>query len=897
LVNKDRVLDNSQLCISRLHSFQVCNMQSAVAFAPGSERSSQSPFFSKLGDYFDRPEWWEEGAATLNAFFDEDAPPVKSFDQRLEDLLDSFEPLRVIEKPQKPTNAVETDLPQDNHVADAPAVVNNIEDLLLLPENRILVKPLSVLDVTTGNDATDSSSPVLTGTTTSTRQTSPRPRSSTRASSVVPDAGSFPDDELLATSTFEAPQLNRPLGTSTARHNETSTSVHTGDGDDGLLTESLAAVEDSSASLPLARVQDPVSGKHSGTEEELKPGSRRDPTGLQAIKDEFSDQNGLTTAIDSSILTQETDITVVHDPTLAAVSFFPPNPYSDVTPDFDLDTTENPSEPLDGKPGHGDEVDNGESSADSTLTSLASNHAQLPEDYREQLNDPERWHFRTPSPPPTSPLSPPRSWAVTRHIDQDAIVGADAEEDVNGAPPEITSTLSKPTIELGKASPSVSKNVKGLKMITEAANGLARNTGAEDQEIPTTSIAPLSGKRRQEESHSDEPSQKRRLRPSTRSEKQSEADAELILTSKDETIKGTSKTVQKGKNKAASKPTKRDSPDELAPASPDELADPSASKPFGLNKAPLSLAKPKLNRSTSTHSRAGKPVDTSAPLRKLVGVARATRAAVGNKELAGLLGASPPRKAEEKAKIDIGGRLRSQARTPGPDDTPNPPSAPVVPLAPISTSAPAIQDTENSTPDIADTSETDTPHPAKRKRPPGANLLGAQELKELGSTPILGTRTRARTATVEPTPEPVTAPSSIKPAPKRTRSNLNLAAPNSAEVAEISTQNTAVESAPEPNSKPTPAKRIRKPVVRSAAKPAASSPFALAAKSKGTPAASRKKAPTKQKAVEGDKDNQTPSAKSTDATTKRKRGDGGEESEKGATRASKRIAGAAPEGE
>lgn len=848
-------------------------MQSAVAFAPGSERSSQSPFFNKLGNYFDRPEWWEEGAATLNAFFDEDAPPVDTFDQRLEDLLDSFEPLKVVEGPQQPTISVETNLQQDNHVADAPSVVNSFEDPLPLPENRVFVKPLSALDFNTGNDTIDNSSPVLTGTTTSTRQTSPRPKSSTRASSVLPDAGSSPEDQPLAPSTFEAPRPDSPLGTATAQHSGSSTSVSAAKNNDVILTESLAVGEDSSASLPLAHIHDPVFGKHSGTEEELRPRSENDPTGLQAIKDEFSDEYGLTTAIGSSILTQETDITVVHDPTSAAVSFFPPNPYSDVNPDFELDATENGAGALDEELVHDDVVDGEELSADLTLTSLASNHAQLSEDYLEQLNDPERWHFKTPSPPPTSPLSPPPSRFVSRHIDQDATVEADTEEDGGATASSIPSLTSNPMTELGKVSPSASKNIKGLKILTGVADGLARNTGAEDQETPTTSTGPLSGKRRQKRSHSDEPSQKRRLRPSTRGEKRSEADAESTLASKDQTVKGKSKIVQKDKSKAASTPTQRDSPDELAPASPDELAEPPASNPLGLNKAPLSLAKPKVNKSTSTRSRVRNPVDTFAPLRKLVGVARATRAAVGNKELAGLLGASPPRKTEEKAKADIGGRLRSQARTPGPDDTPNLPPAPVVPLAPISTPVPAAQDTDNVICGI----ETDTPHPAKRKRPPGANLLGAQELKELGWTPILETRTRARTATVEPTPEPVAAPSSIKPASKRTRSNLNLAAPDSVEVAETSTKNSAVESAPKPVFKATPAKRIRKPVVRPPAKPAASSPFTLAAKSKGVPAGSRKKAPTKQNAGERDKDNQTPSARSTEAATKRKRGDGGEE--------------------
>ena len=88
-------------------------METPVTFAPGGQQCLQSPLFSKLGDYFDRPEWWEEGTATLNAFFDDSAPLVNEPDQRLEDLLDLFEPLKVVEEPQGSNNAVETNLQQD----------------------------------------------------------------------------------------------------------------------------------------------------------------------------------------------------------------------------------------------------------------------------------------------------------------------------------------------------------------------------------------------------------------------------------------------------------------------------------------------------------------------------------------------------------------------------------------------------------------------------------------------------------------------------------------------------------------------------------------------------------------------------------------------------------------
>jgi hypothetical protein len=917
-------------------------MDSSVNFAPGGERFPQSPFYSNIGNYFDRPEWWEEGAATLNAFFDEDTPLVDRFDQRLEDLLDRLEPPKVVEEPQRsksaglnnncsadntthlsllqqqqaldvghdddqtidsssdthlqttvltPSNvllpsakAVISNGQEENRVV--PAITNTLQVSSFLPGDCVPTKPLSALNTNTGNDLINTSSPILTGTTTSTRQTSPQLRSSTRASSVIPDIESSLEHESLAPPLFEATKADPSLGTTTAYHRGTTIFLDPGRDNDVTSMDPLTALESDTTSTSVTHNQGLVSDEHENDMEELMAVSEHDSTGLQAVKDELSDEYGLTTAIDSSILTQESETTVVHDPSSAAVSFFPPNPYSNDPSDFKLDATQ------DDQPGHEGNEDNEEVSADSTLTSLATDDEQLPQSHLEQASDLKIWRTVSPSPPPTSPLTPPPGWLITRHADQDAMAGAGSEEEFN-ATPSATSTPNKPIIELSKGSPGISRNTKGLKIVTEAADGLARNTKKEDTEKSTTFTATPIGKRKQEKPHTDEPAQKRRLRRHAGVDEQSKATAESILVPEDKTAKSKPDPAQKGKSKAKSK-AKRDSPDELAPESPDELADIPASNSQGLNKAALSLAKPKLNRSTPGRSRAGKPVPTSAPLRKLVGVARATRATVGNKELAGLLGASPPRKAEEKANADIGGRLRSQAGTPTPASTPMPP------LALVSTPIPFTPDSDAVATEVTATSQTGTPPPARRNRPPGSHLLGALELKELGSTPVLETRTRSRTATVEPTPEPAAVQPTAKPASKRTKTNLGtaeLAAPTSAAVTRTRSQNSAVEPTPEPVPKAAPSKRIRKAVAKPAAKPVALSPFNLAAKSKGTPAAFRKtfKAPMKQKVADTD-NNKTPTEKPTEATTKRKRGTEGEEGEKGATRASKRIAGAEPEG-
>jgi hypothetical protein len=904
-------------------------MNPSVAITTEGERYLQSPFFRKLGNYFDRPEWWEEGAATLSVFFDDDTPSIDAFDQRLEDLLDLLEPSNKVEEPQQSnaTNVASngstdhtahqpllqleqdldrehgvvhvTQLSSDDHLQTSiitpssdllpsvnaadihleenrvvPAIPNPSKDISFLSEDRFLVRSLPTLDTNTIEDAVDTSSPNRTGTTTSTRQTSPQLRSSTRASSVVPDVLENGLPEPLP---FEVPKSVSSVDTVTAHHIGISTPPN---------ITGLTAVRDD-VSNSFAHAKDSVTVEQSGFAEERIVMTEHDVTGIQAIKDELSDEYGLTDAVDSSILTQHTDITVVHDPSSAAISFFPPNPYSESG--SILDATGIPFEALNtqfGYDGNNKEIDE-DLSADSSLTSLAIDDESLPQSRPEQPSDLNVWRNVSPSPPPTSPLTPPPGWFATRHTDQDTMGGADLDEDVNAAP-STTLTPNIPITEVGEVPPSRSTNIEGLKVITESADELAGNTGIDEAEMPTPSMATLNKKRKQDGTHPDEPSRKKRLRASAKGGEQPRANAESVLPP-EETIKGTVNTAQRSKGKA-----KRDSPEELAPGSPDELADIATSNPFSLNTAPPSLAKPRLNRSTANRSRARKPVETSVPLRKLVGVARATRGAVGNKELAGLLGASPPRKAEEKANADIGVRLRSQARTPTPASTPPPTHVPQ--LAPNPTPVPTTEDTDALTTNMADTSQMGTPSLVKRKRPPGGHLLSALELKELGSTPVLETRTRARTATVEPTPEPTAIRSTVKPAPKHTTRNSStaeVAAQESDAVAEAST----AESAPEPAPKDVPAKRVRKSIVRLAATPAISSPFNLAAKSKGTPATSRKRAPAKQKIAETDKDSKTPSTKLAEALIKRKRGIDGEEIEKGATRASKRIAGTGAEGE
>ncbi|KAG9594343.1 hypothetical protein KCU77_g3141, partial [Aureobasidium melanogenum] len=893
-------------------------MNSSATFASGLEWSSQSPFFSKLGNYFDRPDWWEEGAETLKAFFDGDTPHVETTDQRLEDLLDLLEPLKVCEEPSRSsnagvnlsglventtdssafrqqqkydlshcgsqsiepssndnqlqaeavslsnnlfsaTNSVHVD-PVENGVA--PAATKDTQDSQSHSEDPALKNAFSISVINTSSDAINTS-PLFTGRITSTRQTSPQPDSATRASSILADpaVSFYPslEKETLAPSPPEAPKLGSSIRNATADHSEDLPPEITEQNNNTALTDLPAPVEDGAASAPFDHIHNGTFNEYSATSEEIT--TENDPTGLQAVKDEISDEHGLPKAIDSSILSQEDDASVVHDPSAAATSFFPPNRYSDIPYDSGFYVAQVPSTASDENHEHIDD-----SSADSTLTSLASDNEQLPESQPvNQINSREGY---TPSPPPISPLTPPPSFVDTTQTNADVMGEVNLEKGDHTIP--VASKSSQPVTRLSSitreqdAGDATLQRTKSLDTINEVVDELANDNGVGGTKTSLVPLTLVNAKRKQENPHADEPAQKRRLSPITEDEHQPRANIETILASEKKVVKINSrKPAQKRRNKATHKSAQRDSLDKLAPASPDELANSPPSNPFNLNRESETPAKPKL-----------------APLRKLIGVQRATRGGVGRKELAGLLAASPPRTAAEKEKSDAGGRLRSQSQTPAPAST--------------SDSATVTQTTI-----AAETNETSTPAQPKRNRLPGAHPMSAQKLRDLGDTPILETRTRTRTATVEPAPEPATQ-DTAKPAPKRTKSaisNAEVERLGIVEVKESRTRNSTAEPTRVPTPAPTPAKRAKKPVVKSVAqiggKP---SPFALVSKSKGTP---RNKGPatTKKKTAKLEQKKETPVEKQTKTMAKRKREEDGEEVEGGATKASKRVAGVEPEGQ
>ncbi|KAG9532025.1 hypothetical protein KCU93_g1544, partial [Aureobasidium melanogenum] len=913
-------------------------MNSSATFASGDERSLQNLFFSKLGNYFDRPDWWEEGAETLKAFFDGDTPHTDTTDQRLEDLLDLLEPSKVCEEPSRSSNAgvklsgsaenttdssafqqeqkydlrhcgnqsiepssndnqlraeavsLSNDLsPATNSVhfesvenGVAPAITKDTQDSQSHSEDLALKNLLSIPDINTSSDAINTSSPLFTGTTTSTRQTSPQPGSSTRASSILADpaVSFYPslEKETIAPSPPEAPKLGSSARNATDDHSEDLPSELTKRNNNTALTDSTAPVEDGVASATFDHIYNGTFTEHSANSEGLTTVSENDPTGLQAVKDEISDENGLPKDIDPSILSQEDDDTVVHDPSAAATSFFPPNPYSDVPFNSSFyaapTSTASKEEPSDEKHEHIDD-----SSGDSTLTSLASGDEQMPE--IQLVNQVKGREGYTPSPPPISPLTPPPPYFTdTTHANADVMGGVDPKKDGDTIPLATASTLNPPIARLGDvtlkqhAVDDKLQNNKGLDTANEVFDEPATKTSSDS--------LTLVAKRKQEHPHADEPAQKRRLAPITEDEHQPGINTETLLTSEEETIKSKSeRPVRKGKNKATSRSTQRDSPDELAPTSPEELADSSALNPFSLNRELQKIGKTKLDRSTTSRSRTKKPVNSSAPLRKLVGFERDTRGGVGRRELAGLLAASPPRKAAEKEKLDVDGRLRSQSQTPAPASTSN-----TVTAAQTTITAETIE-----------TNETSTPTQSKRNRPPGAHPMSAQELRDLGNTPILESRTRTRTATVEPAPESTTQ-DTAKPGPKRTKSaisNAEVERLGIVEVKESRTRNSTAEPTPVPTPAPTPAKRAKKPVAKPVAQISSKpSPFALVSKSKGTP---KIKAPakTKKKAAKPEQKQESPVGKQTKTMAKRKREEDGEEVEGGVTRASKRVAGGEPE--
>lgn len=924
-------------------------MDSSAIFASSDEWSSQSSFFSKLGNYFDRPKWWEEGAETLKAFFDGDAPHVDTTDQRLEDLLDLLEPLKVCEEPSSrsntgvnlsgsaenttdpsalqqepkydlrhdedqsigpsndniPIQAETVDLSTDSfstinqaHVESAekevaPAITDGAQDSQSHSKDPAIVKPSSILD-SNASDVINTSSPLFTGTTTSTRQTSPQPDLSARASSTIAGpAVSFDstfDHETIAPSPPEAPETPEApklgLFVATPAYKNDSLPELTERNTNSALKDLAAPVENAIASTP----NEHMINEHVAAREEVTAVSEDDPTGLQAVKDEISNEHDLPKAIDSSILTQEDDDdTVVHDPSAAAVSFFPPNPYSDIPFDSSFYVMQAPSTTPDGELGNDSHEHIDDSSADSTLTSLASGDGQLPESQSvDQVNGRERY---TPSPPAFSPLTPPPDFVDT--VNADVIEEVDEGKGGDSTPLEIASTLNQPITKLGNVKYEQHAgddtlplpNTKALYTANEAVGELADDNGIDGTQTSTDHLALVNVKRKQESPHSDEPAQKKRVSPITEDGYNPETKAKAVPVSEEETNKGRSrKSVQKDKNKTTPRSGQRNSPDELASASPDELADSSALNPFNLNRDSQKSGKPKLDRSTTSRSRVKKPVNAAAPLRRLVGVPKFTRGGVGRRELAELLGASPPRTAAEKEKVEVGGRLRSQSPTPAPDSAPD--------SIPTTHATFAAGTTE--------TNETGTPAQQKRKRPTGSNPVSAQELTDLGNTPILENRIRARTVTVEPTPESTTQ-LTTKPAPKRTKSAISNAEVERLgifEMTESRTRHSTAEPTPVPKPAPAPAKRAKKPVTKPVTQVGGKpSPFALTLKSKGTTRTSKKKEPPKKKAVGPKQDKDTSTEKQVKSPAKRKRGEEREEVGEGATRASKRIAGVEAEGQ
>lgn len=944
--------DQQRLCAAQLtilcvtYSLQLCNMDSTATFVSRNEWSSQSSHYGKLGDYFDRPDWWKEGAETLQAFFNGDTPRVDTTDQRLEDLLDLIGPLNVGKEPSRSRNAgtnlgglVEntTDLPalqreakydlkhdevqsvepgsndtrlqaenvnpsSDSFSANnsvhvefeeesevAPATSSGSKDSQSHSDDPALLRTISILNTSISSDATNTSSPLFTGTTTSTGQTSPQPELSTRASSrtavQVVSFDSSLENETTAPSPAEVPKLGSFVRNATHVHKNDSPPELFERNNNSVLTDADAPVGTNIASIPIEH----TTNEHSATLDEVTAVSEDDPTGLQAVKDETSDANNLPKAIDSSILAQEDDDTVVHDPSAAAISIFPPNPYSDTQFDSSFYVAQAPSLTVDGELGNDSHEHIDDSSADSTLTSLAAVDGQLPESqFVDQVNGRERY---TPSAPAFSPLTPPPPDFVDT-VNADVMDEVKAGEGDNSTPLEIASTSNQPITRFGNVThehPAGDNtlplpNIKVLNTANEAVEELAHDNVVDGTQPSTNPLALVHLKRKQEHPHPDEPTHKKPIPPTTEDRYDPEAKAKAVPASEDETAKGKSKQpAQKGKSKAGTKSAQRDSPDELASASSDELADSSVSSPFILSKNSQNHRKPKLDRSTTSRSHVKKPIDAAPPLRKLIGVPKFTRGGVGRRELAELLGASPPRAAAEKQKVDSGGRLRTQSQTPAPASAPGPPFATQASL--VAT--------------VSERNETGTSAQQKRKRPTGSNPVSAQELTDLGNTPILKTRTRTRTATVEPTPEPATQ-LAAKAAPKRTKSAISKAEVERLGVVEMTesrTRNSTLEPTSEPTIAPALAKRAKKPATKPVAqiggKP---NPFALTSKPKGTPRTSRKKEPPEKKAVGLKQDKDSPPEKQTKPAAKRKRGEESEEVGEVAARASKRIAGVEAEG-
>ena len=975
-------------------------MEPSTSLVSGGEWPARNDCFSKLGDYFERPNWWDEGAQAISEFFNDDKPPADSPDKRLEDLLQSLEPYTVAEEPithvgkenvgdelpngtvnSSPSHRVQAlsahDLkayqfnqsspfdpparkevvplvsPIQQGIAPGPKdIVEDTDSSLLgsqsssphvrhaktettksrnnLPlENDIFINAASqesnepastdmddagtrspwfraILNKRSLLKSGATSSPVLTGTTTSTRHSSIQPDLSTRASSVSSNntAISKLSPTKKASSSALLEKNDEPLTTPELPNQSTGLPQDDGaDAQDDITTPALTE----------HTLQDKLLDQGTDDVEITAAATQIDPTGIQAIKDEFSEQYGIEPGHDSSFVSQDDDVTVVHDPSSAATSFFPPNPYSadpveydysglslvegqatsvvqDMVSDHDVqDASPDQSLQLPGslpcdQSAEKDQVDVQDAIGSPTAPELPSifdgfnpllpnggqplptsflkespSHRQSdakdqevvqdmietstllgaqpvvpgldlspPQDkqpsstlFLEESSHQVKTRADTPPAPPTSPLTPPAEYlGVIPADDQDAVSGAaeDYGDDVlsNIVPP----TLDKTLLKLGKITPDKATTIGKpwgeniLDAQREAVDELAQDIVQDQEEDDLdTSIASqdiVEGKRKQDQPHTDGPPYKKRLSAIPEDDDQPAVQStESSAVFKVNTNKGKSKMSVKTTNDVpVTRSYHRDSTDELALTSPDEPEDPPASTPFALNKGKnvLSLVKAKLKTPTTSRSRARKAATTtktSTNISKKAAGTKISKGGVGSKELASLVESSPPRKAAEKTKADLGSRLRGQSNTPAP--TAPKKAAPVV---------------VEQSPDPSTTNATTQP---KRKRLPGSNPLGGHELADLGT--VEETKTRARNSTAAPTPE---------------------AAPKS-----------STESAP---------KRVRKAAAKPAATPIKKGAisfgsFNLASRSNGTPAASRKKATAKNRAAEPEQEKDTPLAK------------------------------------
>ena len=476
--------------------------------------------------------------------------------------------------------------------------------------------------------------------------------------------------------------------------------------------------------------------------------------------------------------------------------------------------------------------------------------------------------------------------------EQDAVSGA-AEEESDDVETKVGSSIPKKTfLKLGKVTPNKATTTgnswsgKVFGVAREADDELAHDV-MQDQdeaeieaEIASEDI--IERKRKQDQSHADEPPRKKYLSEIPEDDEQSAIKAiEPSTVAKGTTNKGKSKMSVHKTQTPVTRSYHRDSTDELALDLPDQPADPPALTPFALNRGKKVLPLTKTMPKKSTPSRPGAKkaaatANSSAAVSDTTARPKISKKGGVSKELAALFDSSPPRKAGEKAKADIGSRLRSQPNT-------------AVPVVPNPTAVAAAKQ-------ISDTSTTGASAGPKRVRLHGSNSLGGQEISNLG--PFAETKPRTRYSTAASTPDSTPGPSTGT-APKRIKNAIgNHESSSLGAVMESRTRstNTSIEPTPKPAAKATPAKRVRKdpvqPSTKAAVEPAAkANPFLLSTKAMGASKAPRKRAPAKKKAVEPEQEEEVPLARS-GKQTKRKRPNEGKDTEEGATRQSKRIAGA-----